>query len=138
MEQLDYNLLFRWFVGLSMDDEVWDASTFSKNRERLLEGDIAEGDGRGKGRQHRVGGERAARRHARHDQDQEAAVEGEIFGSAGREPPAARNEPADPRHRVPAVWRVAGEEVERRRQYQHRHHGRSRGRARSLCRAPWS
>jgi transposase len=42
MEQLDYNLLFRWFVGLSMDDEVWDASTFSKNRERLLEGDIAE------------------------------------------------------------------------------------------------
>jgi transposase len=42
MEQLDYNLLFRWFVGLSMDDEVWDASTFSKNRERLLGGDIAE------------------------------------------------------------------------------------------------
>ena len=42
MEQLDYNLLFRWFVGLNMDDEVWDASTFSKNRERLLEGDIAE------------------------------------------------------------------------------------------------
>ena len=41
MEQLDYNLLFRWFVGLSMDDEVWDASTFSKNRERWLEGDIA-------------------------------------------------------------------------------------------------
>ena len=37
-----FNLLFRWFVGLSMDDEVWDASTFSKNRERLLEGDIAE------------------------------------------------------------------------------------------------
>ncbi len=42
MEQLDYNLLFRWFVGLSMDDAVWDASTFSKNRERLLAGDIAE------------------------------------------------------------------------------------------------
>src|SRR5206468_1927528 len=42
MEQLDYNLLFRWFVGLSMDDAVWDASTFSKNRERMLEGDIAE------------------------------------------------------------------------------------------------
>ncbi|HET7294122.1 MAG TPA: IS5 family transposase [Vicinamibacteria bacterium] len=42
MEQLDYNLLFRWFVGLSMDDEVWDASTFSKNRERLLEGDVAQ------------------------------------------------------------------------------------------------
>lgn len=40
MEQLDYNLLFRWFVGLSMDDEVWDHSTFSKNRERLLEADI--------------------------------------------------------------------------------------------------
>src|SRR3989475_9901051 len=42
MEQLDYNLLFRWFVGLSMDDAMWDASTFSKNRERMLEGDIAE------------------------------------------------------------------------------------------------
>ncbi len=40
MEQLDYNLLFRWFVGLSMDDEVWDHSTFSKNRERLLEAEI--------------------------------------------------------------------------------------------------
>src|SRR5438309_10334206 len=42
MEELDYNMLFRWFVGLSMDDAVWDASTFSKNRERMLEGDIAE------------------------------------------------------------------------------------------------
>jgi len=41
MEQLDYNLLFRWFVGLSMDDEVWNHSVFSKNRDRLLEGDIA-------------------------------------------------------------------------------------------------
>ena len=41
MEQLDYNLLFRWFVGLSMDDVIWDATVFSKNRDRLLEGDIA-------------------------------------------------------------------------------------------------
>ena len=41
MEQLDYNLLFRWFVGLSMDDTIWDATVFSKNRDRLLEGDIA-------------------------------------------------------------------------------------------------
>src|SRR5687767_3398989 len=41
MEQLDYNLLFRWFVGLSMDDAVWSATTFTKNRQRLLEGDIA-------------------------------------------------------------------------------------------------
>jgi transposase len=41
MEQLDDNLLFRWFVGLNMDDPVWDASTFSKNGERLLEGDVA-------------------------------------------------------------------------------------------------
>jgi transposase len=40
MEQLNYNLLFRWFVGLSMDDPVWVASTFSKNRDRLLEGDV--------------------------------------------------------------------------------------------------
>src|SRR3974390_630430 len=41
MEQLDYNLLFRWFVGLSMDDPVWDHSTFSKNRERLIASDVA-------------------------------------------------------------------------------------------------
>jgi len=41
MEQLDYNLLFRWFVGLSMDDAIWDATVFSKNRDRLLEGDVA-------------------------------------------------------------------------------------------------
>jgi transposase len=41
MEQLDYNLLFRWFVGLEMDDPVWNATVFTKNRERLLGGDIA-------------------------------------------------------------------------------------------------
>ena len=41
MEQLQYNLLFRWFVGLSMDDPVWVPTVFSKNRDRLLEGDIA-------------------------------------------------------------------------------------------------
>jgi transposase len=41
MEQLDYNLLFRWFVGLSMDDAIWDPTVFCKNRQRLLEGDIA-------------------------------------------------------------------------------------------------
>jgi transposase len=40
VEQLDYNLLFRWFVGLSIDDPAWDASTFSKNRERLLEAEV--------------------------------------------------------------------------------------------------
>lgn len=42
MEQLNYNLLFRWFVGLSMDEAVWDATVFSKNRQRLLDGDIAQ------------------------------------------------------------------------------------------------
>ena len=41
MEQLDYNLLFRWFVGLSADEPVWDATVFCKNRDRLLTGDIA-------------------------------------------------------------------------------------------------
>jgi transposase len=41
MEQLDYNLLFRWFVGLAMDTPVWDPSVFTKNRDRLLEGDVA-------------------------------------------------------------------------------------------------
>jgi transposase len=42
LEQLDYNLLFRWFVGLNMDDPVWDATVFSKNRERLLKGAVAQ------------------------------------------------------------------------------------------------
>ena len=41
MEQLDYNLLFRWFVGMNVDDEVWDVTVFTKNRDRLLEGEIA-------------------------------------------------------------------------------------------------
>jgi len=43
MEQISYNMLFRWFVGLSVDEPVWDHSTFSKNRDRLLAGDFAAG-----------------------------------------------------------------------------------------------
>jgi transposase len=42
MEQLGYNLLFRWFVGLNMDEPVWVPTVFTKNRDRLLEGDVAE------------------------------------------------------------------------------------------------
>jgi transposase len=42
MEQLDYNLLFRWFVGLNADEPVWDPTVFSKNRDRLLDGDVAQ------------------------------------------------------------------------------------------------
>ena len=41
MEQLNYNLLFRWFVGLNMDDPVWDVTVFTKNRARLLGADVA-------------------------------------------------------------------------------------------------
>ena len=41
MEEMDYNLLFRWFVGLNADDDVWDATTFTKNRDRLLQADVA-------------------------------------------------------------------------------------------------
>ena len=41
MEELNYNLLFRWFVGLNMDDPVWHPTTFTKNRDRLLSGDVA-------------------------------------------------------------------------------------------------
>jgi len=41
MEQLDFNLLFRWFVGLGIDEAVWAPTTFTKNRDRLLDGDIA-------------------------------------------------------------------------------------------------
>src|SRR6059036_4077531 len=42
VEELDYNILYRWFVGLSLDDPIWDATTFTKNRDRLLSGDIAD------------------------------------------------------------------------------------------------
>lgn len=42
VEQLEYNMLFRWFVGLNLDDAVWNHSTFTKNRDRLLEGEIAQ------------------------------------------------------------------------------------------------
>ena len=42
MEQLDYSLLFRWFVGLNMDDPIWDVTVFTKNRQRLLAGNIAD------------------------------------------------------------------------------------------------
>ena len=42
MEEMDYNLLFRWFVGLNADDAVWDATVFTKNRDRLLEADVAQ------------------------------------------------------------------------------------------------
>ena len=38
MERIEFDLLFRWFVGLGIDDPVWDATTFTKNRDRLLEG----------------------------------------------------------------------------------------------------
>ena len=43
MERLDFDLSFRWFVGLGIDDAVWDHSTFSKNRDRVLDGDVAAG-----------------------------------------------------------------------------------------------
>src|SRR6267142_1791790 len=49
MEQLNYNLLFRWFVGLSADDQVWNATVFCKNRDRLLDGDTPSGKGHGSG-----------------------------------------------------------------------------------------
>lgn len=42
MEQLNYNLLFRWFVGLNPDDEVWDATVFTKNRDRMLAGEVSQ------------------------------------------------------------------------------------------------
>ena len=43
MEQLDYNLLFRWFVGLEIDDSVWNVTVFTKNRERMIEGEVSQG-----------------------------------------------------------------------------------------------
>src|SRR5215471_17743274 len=41
MEEIDYSMLFRWFVGMNLDEAVWDATVFTKNRNRLLEGDVA-------------------------------------------------------------------------------------------------
>jgi hypothetical protein len=45
MEEIDYSILFRWFVGLNLDEKVWDATTFTKNRDRLLEGGAGGGPG---------------------------------------------------------------------------------------------
>ena len=42
MEQIDFNLLYRWFVGLAMEEAVWDATVFSKNRDRLLQGEVSQ------------------------------------------------------------------------------------------------
>ena len=56
VEEIDYNVLSRWFVGLSLDDEVWDATVFSKNRDRLLEAEVANGvSGAGGGASPRAG-----------------------------------------------------------------------------------
>ena len=41
MEEIDYSVLFRWFVGMNMDEPVWDVTVFTKNRDRLLDGDVA-------------------------------------------------------------------------------------------------
>jgi len=41
MEEIDYSILFRWFVGMNLDERVWDVTVFTKNRDRLLEGDVA-------------------------------------------------------------------------------------------------
>ena len=41
MEEIDYSMLFRWFVGMNLDEPVWDATVFTNNRNRLLEGDVA-------------------------------------------------------------------------------------------------
>jgi transposase len=49
MEEIDYSMLFRWFVGLNLDEEVWDATTFTKNRDRLLEAEVAKESGAGGG-----------------------------------------------------------------------------------------
>ena len=56
MEELDYNLLFRWFVGLNMDDPVWHPTTFTKNRDRLLDGEVAAAFFDAVGRQARAAG----------------------------------------------------------------------------------
>ena len=56
MEELDYNLLFRWFVGLHMDDPVWHPTTFTKNRDRLLGGEVAAAFFDAIGRQARAAG----------------------------------------------------------------------------------
>ena len=41
MEEVEYSILFRWFIGLNLDEKVWDVTVFTKNRDRLLEGDVA-------------------------------------------------------------------------------------------------
>ena len=96
MEQLDYNMLFRWFVGLAMDAPVWDVTVFTKNRDRLLEGDIARGvpgrdAGRSAGQGAAVGRAFLGRRHA----DRGLGVDEEL-PPEGRQRRAARRRAATP------------------------------------------
>ena len=95
MEELDYNILYRWFVGLSLDDAVWDATTFTKNRDRLLDGDVADAFFAEVLAGHQ--GRRAALRRALHGrrhaargvgESQELQTEG---GGAGRPPDDPKN-----------------------------------------------
>ena len=84
MEQLNYNLLFRWFVGLEMDDPVWDVTVFTKNRERLIAGAASQqlllcGAGRGAGAR---SAERRAFHGGRHA-DSGLGVGAQLQGEAG-------------------------------------------------------
>ena len=90
MEQLDYNLLFRWFVGLSPDDQVWDTTSFTKNRERLQQGKVfnkvhGQAAGAARGQAAAVGRALLGRRHADRGVglDEERQAEGWVGRAAG-------------------------------------------------------
>ena len=97
VEQLEYNLLFRWFVGLGMDDAVWTPTTFTKNRERLLAGDIARqffdgGGGPGARAAAAVGRALHGRRHA----DRSVGRAEELHAEGRHKPRAAGRRPGNP------------------------------------------
>ena len=89
MEQLDYNLLFRWFVGLGMDDAVWSPTTFTKNRDRLLDGRHRRGVLRGRAAARRDGAVAVGRSlHGRWDVAQ-GVGQSQSFQPRDQDPPSA-------------------------------------------------
>ena len=85
MEEIDYSMLFRWFVGLNLDEEVWDPTVFTKNRDRLLEAEVAKRAGGGTG-----AGERPDLGRTLHGGWQAAGSlgRGEELSAQGRQEPA--------------------------------------------------
>ena len=94
MEEIDYSMLFRWFIGLSMDEPIWSPTTFSKNRDRLLKGDIAERVLRRRGRARRA--RPACCRTSTSPSTGRCSRRGRVSRAFSARTPARRRRPDDP------------------------------------------